>query len=825
MNVIRWGNRKGASSASWVGLFRPLAAVLVLGLAAGACAGDDAGGAAGPKATFSRAGGSSLQFEDPVASVSDLMPPTGENDKWVIAGSVFDPKTSTSVATTWVSADGSGWERRDVTPGDDDVSEAFADMTRTADGRVAVGWVGDGRASDAAVWRQGSDGWDRLGVGKAMGGDHEQWAFDVTSSDAGILVAGGESVWGEIRPRMWFSEDGEHFEAVDGGPGGALDRTGQESVREVTAVEGGFVAVGSRTEDNDLNGAVWFSADGKAWEEVDVPTMAGDGRQALLTVADAEGVVVAGGYSIPPGEEEGNAVVWRSQDGRNWSAASSPLPLNRDSRTSTTILAVRSISVDSEGLLATGGTQWRPQVWRSVDQGTTWGLLANPSGRGVFEDGVALDSAAVVGRTTVALGLEPSVMRMTSDRWQDVTNDAFPDGGIQPFATSVAEDGDVRLMAGGRYTAPRAGKREQFVGQVWSAGDGGWNAVDSGKLADGRVMDLAHYAGGFVAVGLEDYGLAAQRNAGDQSPDGLVWTSPDGKEWARIGAKGPSIADELIEAFAKDDHSAEELARAIATEEVSQPPETIPPAGGPGTRSLEAVAPIGKGYIAVGNSCCQSDPGETVAILSRDGTTFEEENTGLGGAGTQRFRDVCVAPDDTAIAVGISGSDGHWDAAVRLRTPNKGWSAGEATDGSFTGPGSQQTYGCAAGEDGFVVVGSDDASGDTDARVWASKDGRQWARVESGLFGGSGDQWASAVSAVPDGGWLIGGTDTAPGDGDIALWRLDGDEVTRRDQDEPDLSGPGEQSVTSLMVGDDGITIVGDDYGRVGIWQSDTIDR
>lgn len=825
MNVIRWGNRNGASRARWMRRCRPLAAVLVLGLVAGACAGDDSGGASGPKATFSRASGRALQFEDPVASVSDLMPPSGEKDTWVIAGSVFDPKTSTSVATTWVSAEGTDWERKEVAPADDDVSEAFADMTRTSDGRLAVGWVGDGQASDAAVWRQDGDSWKRLDVGDAMGGDHEQWAFDVTASDAGVLVAGGESVWGEIRPRMWFSEDGEHFEAVDGGPGGALDRTGQESVREVTAVDGGFVAVGSRTEDTDLNGAVWFSADGKAWEEVEVPTMGGGGRQALLTVANAGGVVVAGGYSIPSGEEEGHAIVWRSQDGRSWSAASAPLPLNRDRRTVTTNLAVRSISVDSEGLLATGGTQWRPQVWRSVDQGKNWTLLANPSGRGLFEDGVALDSAAVVGRTTVALGLEPSVLRMTGDRWEDVTNDAFPDGGIQPFATSVAADGDVRLMAGGRYTAPRAAKREQFVGQVWSAGDGGWDPVDSGKLADGRILDLAHYEGGFVAVGLEDYGLAAQRNVGDQSPDGLVWTSPDGKKWARVGATGPSIADDLIEAFAKDDHSAEELANAIATEEVAQPPETVEPVGGRGTRSLEAVAPIGKGFIAVGNYCCPSDPGETVAVLSRDGKTFEEESTGLGGAGTQRFRDVCVAPDDTAIAVGVSGTEGNWDAAVRLRVPNKGWSAGEAVDDSFAGPGSQEIYGCAASEDGFVVVGADDGSGDTDVRVWTSEDGSTWTRVESGLFGGSGDQWASAVSAVPDGGWLVGGTDTAPGDGDIALWRLDGDEVTRRDQDEPELSGPGEQSVTSLMVDDDGVTIVGDDYGRVGIWQSDRIDR
>ncbi len=124
-----------------------------------------------------------------------------------------------------------------------------------------------------------------------------------------------------------------------------------------------------------------------------------------------------------------------------------------------------------------------------------------------------------------------------------------------------------------------------------------------------------------------------------------------------------------------------------------------------------------------------------------------------------------------------------------------------------------------------MVVGSDDRTGDDDARAWTSKDGKTWTRVESSLFGGAGDQTARAVDAVPDGGWLVGGADTAPGDGDIALWRVDGDEVSRRDEGEPELAGPGEQSVTSLMVDDDGVTIVGDDFGRVGIWQSDAVDR
>jgi hypothetical protein len=329
-----------------------------------------------------------------------------------------------------------------------------------------------------------------------------------------------------------------------------------------------------------------------------------------------------------------------------------------------------------------------------------------------------------------------------------------------------------------------------------------------------------------VAVGFEDFGLANRRTAGDNSPDGLLWTSADGREWARIAAEAPEIPLEMVEVFAGSDADSAATAAAIAQLEAEMPAQTQSPAGGDGTRSLEAVAPLGGGFIAVGVACCQ-DPGDPIVVVSPDGTAIAGENALLGGAGTQRFRDVCVGPDDTAVAVGISGTDGDFDAAIRRRTPAGEWAEATIDDDSFSGPGSQQLYGCAASEDGFVAVGSDDRSGDSDARIWTSTDGLAWTRAQSGLLGGSGDQWASAVAAVPEaGGWLVGGTDTSPGDGDIALWRVDADgELSRRDEGEPELGGPGEQSVTSLLVDAEGITVVGDDYGRVGLWQADAVDR
>ena len=111
--------------------------------------------------------------------------------------------------------------------------------------------------------------------------------------------------------------------------------------------------------------------------------------------------------------------------------------------------------------------------------------------------------------------------------------------------------------------------------------------------------------------------------------------------------------------------------------------------------------------------------------------------------------------------------------------------------------------------------------------MWTSEDGVTWTEIESSLLGGTGDQWASAVAPSPDGGWLVAGTDTAAGDGDIALWLVSASgEVERRDRGETALGGPGEQSVASVAIDEDGgVTLAGNDYGRAGLWYSDTVAR
>ncbi len=421
----------------------------------------------------------------------------------------------------------------------------------------------------------------------------------------------------------------------------------------------------------------------------------------------------------------------------------------------------------------------------------------------------------------MALGSEPAVLVLAGARWEDATGDGFPTGGAQPFATSVAAGPDTAIAAGGRYTAPSGETRETYSGQVWRQDGSSWEAVDSEQLSAGHVMDAVPFAGGFAAVGFEDFGVAEGREvAGDQEPDGLVWVSENGTDWARLGVENARIDDANLNYL---DNPTPEAAAIIAQLELESPPQSAAPAGGAGTRSLGAVAPFGEGFIAVG-SVYDAGDADPVIVLSSDGLGYVGETPAHSGRGIQRYNDVCVSPDRTAVAVGVGGSTGAFDVIVGARTEGSGWAEGE---GTFTGDGDQQGYACAASDDGFVLVGSDDRSGNVDARVWTSDDGLTWTELESGLLGGSGDQWASAVAPAPDGGWLVAGTDTASGDGDIALWRVTSSgDISRRDRGEHALAGPGEQSVSNISIDGDGhVTLVGDDYGRVGLWESDNLDR
>ena len=210
----------------------------------------------------------------------------------------------------------------------------------------------------------------RIAAPTPLGGEHEQWAFDVAAGPGGMLVAGGENVWGEIRPRLWFSADGESGRASTAAPGGPLDTTGEETVRAVAPVGDGFVAVGSRHVDNEQDGMAWYSPDGETWEQLDTPTLsAARAARSVLSVTAFDGGLVAGGMSDLNGDGQGEPVVWRSADGRTWEARR---PVAADERGQVGAArdldgAVDLVRPDRRARSPPAATSWRPQHL-AVDQ-------------------------------------------------------------------------------------------------------------------------------------------------------------------------------------------------------------------------------------------------------------------------------------------------------------------------------------------------------------------------------------------------------------------------------------------------------------------------
>ena len=90
----------------------------VVGLAAStvACSGGPDQGAGADQPTFRRSEGSSLAYNEPISTTSDLVAPAAEGEPWTIVGSLLDPDGGASVAAVWTSADARDWDREDIRP-------------------------------------------------------------------------------------------------------------------------------------------------------------------------------------------------------------------------------------------------------------------------------------------------------------------------------------------------------------------------------------------------------------------------------------------------------------------------------------------------------------------------------------------------------------------------------------------------------------------------------------------------------------------------------------------------------------------------------------
>jgi len=271
-------------------------------------------------------------------------------------------------------------------------------------GLVAVG--SDGANGNAAVWIS-ADGlaWARVPDDEAVfGGPGEQWMSSVVAGGPGLVAVGVDEASEDLDAAVWTSADGLTWtrvprdEAVFGGPG-------EQSMSSVVAEGPGLVAVGW----DGLEGphaAVWTSTDGLTWAQVpdDQEVFGGvDDLRMWSVAAGGPGLVAVGGDANWDGlEMEQHAVVWTSTDGLTWTR----VPDDEAAFGDVDHRPMWSVVAGGPGLVAVGwdgSEEPHAVVWTSTD-GLTW--VRVPDNESVFGNS-GMYSVAAGGPGLVAVGADP----------------------------------------------------------------------------------------------------------------------------------------------------------------------------------------------------------------------------------------------------------------------------------------------------------------------------------------------------------------------------------------------------------------------------------
>jgi hypothetical protein len=242
-----------------------------------------------------------------------------------------------SEPAVWTSSNGRDWDRI-ASPAfalsDDESTGVIFDVIAFDAGIVAVGYEGSELFEvDAAVWTS-TDGveWERV-ADPALGGPGLQAMKDITVIENLLVATGSDGPMAS----GWYSSDGVSWSRA----------TGLESslgvILDVAVDENQVVAVGYHTPSGwgnpgagvpaffgpgvtDLDVAIWLSADGRSWRDLQAsedavlpidPTMS-DGALAAVTTR-ANGFVAFGIADDLP-------ILWSSPDGFSWEEETNALP-------------------------------------------------------------------------------------------------------------------------------------------------------------------------------------------------------------------------------------------------------------------------------------------------------------------------------------------------------------------------------------------------------------------------------------------------------------------------------------------------------------------
>lgn len=242
----------------------------------------------------------------------------------------------------------------------------------------------------------------------------------------------------------------------------------------------GLLAAGVDSSGPDADGALWVSKDGKTWDRVDEVGFGGPGAQGFHDVAAGPAGIVVVGFDSPAADID--AAVWFSADGRSWDRVSSA-------------------------------------AFRQVGQEEILTVVATPTGF------VAAGFAVTGEEADAAVWTSPD-----GHSWTRVEDPALSEPGTQRiYSLVVTPQG---LVAGGTHYHPNQFGLYNLDARIWVSADGSsWEVVDDATFGGPGwqfISTVVATPEGLVAAGGDILGQPGFHN------DAAVWTSADGRTWARV---------------------------------------------------------------------------------------------------------------------------------------------------------------------------------------------------------------------------------------------------------------------------------------------------
>jgi hypothetical protein len=335
---------------------------------------------------------------------------TGSDDGWVAVGA--ETRDGTTRPAAWTSEDGTQWNR----VSDDAIPSPGAGFSRMLavapweSGVLAVGTAPEnesGIGQDAAVWRS-DDGttWTRVSAGsESLGGPYEQRVRNLTVWPSGLVAVGFEVVDSDQNGAIWTSSNGVDWERV-ADPDGVFGGEGTQRIHAVVPGGPGLVAIGESGPRDDLDLAIWVSANGVDWERVEDSggVLGGPGHQVAYSASsNADGMLIAGGFEGFEGDYDG--AVWTSSDGVTWSHVGRIAFEIPDDQ------VIHSVAQVGGGWVAAGwtfdGGDQNGAIWAS-EKGLTW-VPVDAQAAGLAGPGnERIESVAASGVELMAVGIELS---------------------------------------------------------------------------------------------------------------------------------------------------------------------------------------------------------------------------------------------------------------------------------------------------------------------------------------------------------------------------------------------------------------------------------